>query len=310
MTSWQFREVPFKFQLSDWTLFCITRPLQVRSEPVLNGTAPVENPMPASDMLEARSEGFSVHALPVAGALPRVSSMDGYLRYVALQYRHCYINLGLSFDEYQKKFSSKTRSTILRKIKKFAEHCGGSLTWKTYRSQPDMQEFFQYARAISRKTYQEKLLDAGIPDSEEFVREMETLAAADCVRAYVLFDGDRPVSYLYCPVQDDVLVYAYLGYDPDYMKMSVGTVLQWLAIEQLFAEARFRFFDFTEGESEHKRLFATHDVLCANIFFLRKNLRNIVLIHAHLFMGKFSSRLGDVLENFGVKAKIKRLLRF
>ncbi|MEO8407104.1 MAG: GNAT family N-acetyltransferase [Oxalobacteraceae bacterium] len=310
MTSWQFREVPFKFQLSDWTLFSVTRFLQVRSETMLDGTSPVHNPMPASDALEARSQGFSVHALPVTAKLPTVSSVDGYLRYVALQYRHCYINLGLSFDDYQKKFSSKTRSTIIRKIKKFAEHCGGSLAWKTYRTQPEMREFFQCARTISRKTYQERLLDAGIPDSEEFVGEMEALAAEDRVRAYVLFDGDRPVSYLYCPARDDVLVYAYLGYDPDYMKMSVGTVLQWLAVEQLFAEARFRFFDFTEGESEHKRLFATDDVLCANIFFLRRNFGNIVLIHAHLFMGQFSRRLGDVLENFGVKAKIKRLLRF
>lgn len=310
MTSWQFREVPFKFQLSDWTLFSVTRSLQVRSQAMFDGFSPVHDPMPASDALETGSQGFSVRALPVAATLPTVSSVDGYLRYVALQYRHCYIDLSLSFDDYQKKFSSKTRSTIIRKIKKFTEHCAGSLTWKTYRTQSEIREFFQCARIISQKTYQERLLDAGIPDSEKFVDEMEALAAEDRVRAYVLFDGERPVSYLYCPVHDGVLVYAYLGYDPDYMKMSVGTVLQWLALEQLFAEARFRFFDFTEGESAHKRLFATDDILCANIFFLRKNVRNTVLIHAHLSMGQFSKRLGDLLENFGVKAKIKRLLRF
>ena len=89
---------------------------------------------------------------------------------------------------------------------------------------------------MAKKTYQEKLLDAGIPESERFVREMESLAAQDQVRAYILFDRERPVSYLYCPVEDGTLIYAYLGYDPDYMKLSVGTVLQWLAVEQLFGE--------------------------------------------------------------------------
>jgi hypothetical protein len=74
-----------------------------------------------------------------------------------------------------------------------------------------------------------------------------TLAAGGQVRAYLLFDGERP--YLYCPVQGDVVIYRYLGYDPDYARMSVGTVLQWLALEELFREARFRMFDFTEGES-------------------------------------------------------------
>lgn len=310
MTGWQFREVPFKFQLSHWTLFSVTRSLQVRSQAIFDGISAVHDPMPASDALEVGSQGFSVHALPVAAKLPTVSSVDGYLRYVALQYRHCYIDLGLSFDDYQKKFSSKTRSTIIRKVKRFTAHCSGSLTWKTYRTQPEILDFFQFARIISQKTYQERLLDVGIPDSEEFISEMEALAAEDRVRAYVLFDGKRPVSYLYCPVHDGVLIYAYLGYDPDYMKMSVGTVLQWLAMEQLFAEARFRFFDFTEGESAHKRLFATNEMLCANIFFLKKNLCNTVLIHTHLFMGQFSKWLGDVFENFGVKSKIKRLLRF
>ena len=46
-------------------------------------------------------------------------------------------------------------------------------------------------------------------------------------------------------VREGIVDYAYLGYDPDYLHLSVGTVLQWLALDSLFAERRFRFFDFT-----------------------------------------------------------------
>ncbi|QJQ07721.1 GNAT family N-acetyltransferase [Undibacterium piscinae] len=49
---------------------------------------------------------------------------------------------------------------------------------------------------------------------------------------------------MYCPIVDDALIYAYLGYDPDYLKLSVGTVLQWLALQDMFAETRFKIFDF------------------------------------------------------------------
>lgn len=310
MTIWEYRQVPLKFQLSDWTLFSITYPMQVRAVKLIDRTPPAERLLPPTDPLTADSQGFSVRALRIATDQPTVSTSGDYLCYTQLQYRHCFIDLELSFEDYQKKFSSKTRSTINRKLKKYAEHCGGSISWKVYKAPAEMREFFQLAREVSTKTYQEKLLDAGVPDSEEFVVEMETLAGQDSVRAYILFDGQRPVAYLYCPVDNGVLIYAYLGYDPEYLKMSVGTVLQWLAVEQIFAESCFKFFDFTEGQSEHKRLFATNEIQCANVIFLKKSLRNKALIYSHLFMGRLSKWLGDFLAKLGIKARIKHFIRF
>jgi CelD/BcsL family acetyltransferase involved in cellulose biosynthesis len=310
MNRWQSRSVPFKFQFSDWTLFSVTIPLQVRSERLIDQTPSVDEPKPSIDEIMDGSQGFLIRGLPIVREFPSISRTGDYLRYVPLQYQHCYIDLGLSFEIYQQKFSSKTRSTIKRKIKKYAEHCGGTIPWKTYKAPDEMRDFFRLARTVSRLTYQERLLDAGIPESEDFISQAESLAADQQVRAFILFDGERPVAYLYCPVQDDVLIYAYLGYDPDYMHLSVGTVLQWLAVEQLFDEACFRYFDFTEGESDHKRLFATHQRQCANVFLVKDTLRNAVLIHSHRLMDRLSNWLGTPLERFGVKARIKRLLRF
>ena len=42
---------------------------------------------------------------------------------------------------------------------------------------------------------------------------MRALAEQGRVRGYILFEGTRPVSYLYCPIVDDVLTYGHLGYD-------------------------------------------------------------------------------------------------
>lgn len=310
MTIWEYRQVPFKFQLSDWTLFSVKLPMQVRAVTLMDKTPPMESLVPPTDPLTANSQGFFIHALHVSTVQPHVSTSGGYICYTQLQYRHCFIDFGMSFEDYLKKFSSKTRSTINRKVKKYAEHCGGSIPWKVYKTPGEMREFFRFAREVSSKTYQEKILDAGIPDSEDFVRKMESLAGENRIRAYVLFDGPNPVSYIYCPVKNGVLNYAYLGYDPKYMRMSVGTVLQWLAVEQLFKESCFQFFDFTEGQSEHKRLFATDEIHCANVIFLKRSLRNKVLIYSHLFMERLSKKLGDSLAKLGVKARIKRFFRF
>ncbi len=309
MSSWQLRTVPLKFQLSDWTLFSVSVPLQVRGARIFGQGPSVIKLGPPSDELMSGSQGFLIRGLPVEAQLPVISRIDDFLCYVPLQYQHCYIDLGQSFESYQKKFSSKTRSTINRKTRKYAEHCGGATPWKTYKAPDEMRDFFLHARTVSKLTYQEKLLDSGIPDTEEFLAEAESLAAQQRVRAYILFDGERPVSYLYCPVEDGVLNYAYLGYDPDYMHLSVGTVLQWLALEQLFNEACFRYFDFTEGQSSHKLLFATHQQQCANVFLVKNTLKNTALIRSHMVMDRLSNRIGATLNRLGIKEKVKRLLR-
>lgn len=310
MSQWQDRQVPFKFQLSDWTLFSVSRRLHVRAaDPFVE--APVAGPLaPPAVELALGSQGFLIRGMPVAAAIPTLSRIGDYLCYVPLQYQHNYIDLSLSFDSYQKKFSSKTRSTLHRKIRKYAQHCGGTIPWKTYRQPAEMRDFFKAARTVSRLTYQERLLDAGIPDSEDFIRQAELLAAEDCIRAYVLFDGERPVAYLYCPISNGILIYSHLGYDPDYLQMSVGTVLQWLALEQLFSESRFRYFDFTEGDSEHKRFFATGHRQCANVFWMRRNIANMTLIHGQSMINRASMWLGVKLDQLGLKARIKRLIRF
>lgn len=310
MSAWTLRPTLFKYQLSDWTLCRISLLLQVRSIPLAEDIQPVERPQAPAEPLPYGCQGFLIRALPVNGALPVLARHDGFLRYVDQQYPRYYIDLHQSFEDYKSKFSSKTRSTLARKVKKFSEHCGGKLHWQAYRGPEQMDSFMQLARQVSARSYQERLLDAGLPDSVEFRRELSELAAADRVRAFILFDDERPVSYLYCPEQQGVLIYAYLGYDPDYLKLSVGTVLQWLALEQLFGERRFRYFDFTEGESEHKKLFATHQLQCANLYFIRGSWRNVCIIFSHRLVNRGTELLGQLLERYQLKSRVRRWMRF
>jgi CelD/BcsL family acetyltransferase involved in cellulose biosynthesis len=195
-------------------------------------------------------------------------------------------------------------------VNKFAQHCGGALAWRSYRTPDELREFHALARQVSARTYQERLLDAGLPGDDDFVAALQDAARQDLVRAFILFHGERPVSYLHCPVEGSRLVYAYLGYDPEYLSHSVGTVLFWLALESLFAEGRFAWFDFTEGESDHKRLFATQGVASANVHFLRPTPRLRVLLALHRATGRFSGALGLWLDRHGIKARVKRWLRF
>lgn len=310
MITWKMRTVALKFAISDLSLGAWRLPLCTHEVSLAEGLHPVASLQAPVDDLDAASAGYLLRGVPVATEQARLSATSAYICYVQRQYRHFYVDMRLTFDEYKAKFSSKTRSTISRKIKKFTEHCGGTMRWHTYSSPTEMAEFHRLARGVSALTYQERLLDAGLPEGSSFVEEMVELAGQDRVRAWVLFDGERPVSYLYCPVQDDVLIYAYLGYDPAYLKLSVGTVLQWLAFEQLFGERRFRYFDFTEGESDHKRLFATHDVLAVNVLFLRRSVKHWLLVRLHSGFSRCVESFGEFLDANDLRVRIRRLIRF
>ena len=52
------------------------------------------------------------------------------------------------------------------------------------------------------------------------------------------------------------------------------------ALERLFAEERYRWFDFTEGDGAHKAMFGTHSASCASVMLLRPTLANRALLGA------------------------------
>jgi len=299
----------FKYQLGELTFFQRSVSLQMRRWRLADS----DNVPPPDDIinqpLPEEFDGFILRNIPLTEALPLIGSAGNYLRYAVFQYLHCYIDLQQSYEDYLAQFSSKPRSTLRRKVKKFREFSGGDIHWSAYSRPEEMRTFYTHARTVSALTYQEKLLDVGIPDSEEFAQQLEKDAENEGVRGYILFHKNKPVSYLYCPIESSALIYAHLGYDPDYAKQSVGTVLQSLVIEKLCEEQRYHYFDFTEGQSAHKRLFATHQVQRANILYLRNTFRHRFLVKSHDITNRLSGAIGDTMERMGIKKKIKSFLR-
>ena len=258
--------------------------------------------------LDANLDGYLLANIPRECVTGTIETKDAHLRYCLQSYMRCYIDMSGDFEAYQAKFSSKTRSGLNRKVRKFVEQAGGQ-DFRCYRTPEDISRFFKLARPVSAASYQERLLDCGLPSDAEFISAATAAAARDEVRAFLLFAHGEPVSYLYCPEKDGVLEYAFLGYISDFGKLSPGTVLQWLALEMLFAEKRYTAFDFTEGESEHKRFFSTHQTPCSLQLLLRPSLRARIGARLHRCVDATSKRLGDSLESLGLKRRIRKWLR-
>jgi CelD/BcsL family acetyltransferase involved in cellulose biosynthesis len=244
-------------------------PFSVGLEQALAGVTP-ELPL-----LPEGADGYFIRSLPT-GSIDALIAKHPKLRpFIRQHYRRSYASLESDWETYLGTFSAKTRSTLKRKVRKLAEQSGGLIDLRLYRSEAEADEFYRHARAVSAKSYQERLLQAGLPAGEKFVEELRQRARQDAMRGWVLFLDGAPISYLYAPAEGATLVYAYLGYDADHASWSPGTVLQFEAMRQLLEEKRFSLFDFTEGEGQHKLLFGRGAVECVDLLLVRPTLANL-----------------------------------
>ncbi len=296
------RAYPLKFQIGARTLFVVDRRLihlPCSLKAVMAGEMPALPPL-------GNADGYAFTSLPET--LTGRSRGYGLLVHVRQTYTRYFADFADGFESYMAHFSAKSRATLRRKLKRFAEASGGVIDIRSYRTPAEIADFAEIAGPLSRRSYQHRLLDAGLPAGESAQREMAELAAADRVRAFLLFRQARAIAYLYLPIADETLIYAYLGYDPDEADLSPGTVLQLEAIRLLAAEGRYGRIDFTEGGGQHKRLFATGGVACADVLLLRPTLGNRLLIGA---LGGFDGLVAtakrlSAARGFGWLKKLRR----
>ncbi len=224
-------------------------------------------------------------------------------------YRRYYIDMRGSYEDYLARFSGKTRSTLRRKERKLADHAGGTLEISEHRTPAEIETFLAEALPLSALTYQARLLGAGLPDDPASRAAMLERAEQGLLRCYLLRAQGKAIAYLALPVEGGTLVYAYLGYHPDWARYSPGTVLQLLALEHLFAERRFRWFDFTEGEGAHKELFGTGSVECASFLLLKDHVSNRLLLGSLAAFDSSVAAARALAEKSGALARARKLLR-
>jgi CelD/BcsL family acetyltransferase involved in cellulose biosynthesis len=295
--------VPIDFTIGARRLLAVPRQLTTWSftlEQVLQSSLPAA-PAPGPD-------GLRVLSAPTGSLAAIAARYPGFVAGGRQDYRRHFIDMSTGFEAYLARFSGKTRSTLRRKARKLAEECGG-YTVTEHRSPDEIEAFLAAALPLSARTYQARLLDAGLPDSPAARRAMLEAAEDDRMRAFLLHAGGQPVAYLSLPVVGGTLVYAHLGYDPGWARLSVGTVLQMDALERLFDEGRYRWFDFTEGEGAHKAMFGTDCAACSSFVLLRPTLANRALLGARRAFDSGVAQARALAERSGALAGIRARLR-
>ena len=249
---------PLKFQIGARTLLALSRRL-VRVAWTLDDALDHRfKPLPSL----GKADGYLLTSMPET-LLTEIGTA-GYVSYVRQRYTRSWIDLTIGHAAWLATLSGNTRSGLKRKAKRL----GGEV--RAYRTAEEIAAFHAIARPLSALTYQERLLGSGLPATPDV---LILAAEADAMRAWLLFHEGAPIAYLCCGSDGDTLLYNHVGHDPAFGHLSPGSVLQAEALRQLFAD-RFTRFDFTEGEGQHKRQFATGGEPCVDLLLLRPTLGN------------------------------------
>jgi len=310
-TGWRSISTSLAYRIAAWTVW-YWRFDALADERHFTEMAPDEGLQALPPAGKAGRGTFVFPAYPVSAAPPAVAAREGRLVYTPKTFPNYYVDLKLEggFERYLQGFSSKSRSTLKRKVRRYAEaDSTGELHWRVYRSPEEIAEFLPQAGALSARTYQARLLDVGLPEGPEFRAQAMALAASGQARGFILFLDGRPAAYVYCSCRNGVATYDYVGHDPALNALSPGTVLQYKILEYLFEDPQMRVFDFTEGEGEHKAMFATGRMLCAKslVFGLRPGIR--LLVRLHWLTGRADEALDALLDRLGIRRALRRLIR-
>ena len=257
--------------------------------------------------LESVAEGTAMYDLitPPTGRVAGFHAMlNGNL------YRHRLASIPETFDGYLKLLGSKTRADLRTNRKRFLAHVAQNCRTRCFRSAAEVPAFLDDALAISRKTYQYRLLSAGLRDRDVLERWYLRACELGWFRSYILYANDQPIAFQVGYVHGDCFHAHEIGYDPGWGQHHIGIFLHTEIVADLAASGgTIRAFDFGNSDSLHKERLSTGHRVEGYFYLIPDDLKGRLMAHAMRATQKVSSSLGAVLDRYGIRRKTRDFLR-
>jgi len=216
------------------------------------------------------------------------------------------IKMDGSFDDYLQKFSSQERHNFFRRIRRLKKE--GDIEVVRITKQEDVDAFVDEAIKISKKSFQYSLLNKGIRDTDKFKKELKFIANRGWLRSYLLKCGGVGCSFIIGYQDPKNFYHVDIAYDSDWKKFGVGSILNFLAIEDLFKYNTPHIFDFNDY-AEYKGFFSNTSYTEAEIYLFPKRAYTLFVQSLYHTFSILDKSIRNILEHLHLKRKIKRMIR-
>jgi len=216
-----------------------------------------------------------------------------------------YASLPDSWETYLRILSPSTRYDIRRKMRKLERDF--DVSFYRWTDAATLKAAMEKLRELHIKRWDQESVSHGFSNDKfnEFHQGVaDKFLKLGLLRLYVLEVNGLIVSMLYCYKCNDKLFFYQSGFDPDYSKYSVGTVLFAYAIQDAISE-HITEFDFLRGYHDYKYSWGKADRRTFRVAIRRNNLAGrIYFIHSF-----WMQRLKDYLRE-NLPPKMVDLLRY
>jgi len=165
---------------------------------------------------------------------------------------HWIMNIPSSIDQFYQTLSAKHRSTLRRKVRMLQTKYPDEVNVVKYTQGADLEEAIKAASKVSRTTYQHAL-GSGLGDDSASRNVLSTAAANGWLDLSVLYVGKEPCAFQLGLRYGGRYFLQTLGFNPEWRKLSVGTVLFLRVLEDLCNDPELESFDFGFGDAPYKR---------------------------------------------------------
>jgi CelD/BcsL family acetyltransferase involved in cellulose biosynthesis len=261
-------------------------------------------------LAERRLDFAVLHNQPLGSALPAEAEISAPVHLRAHGGRdreHWRMSLPGSFDEFLGRRKKKHRYWLNRLPRVLEKDFPGKVEIRVFDRPESVEQFCRDADAVSALTYQRKL-GAGFSNIAETREYCGLLAARRALRGYILYLEGRPCAYWLASTHQEVLFLHATGYDPQYRRYEVGTILFLHLMREACGTALKR-VDFGLGSADYKERFGDEQWLEKDHYIFAPTFRGVVL-NLTISGGQYAERAARcLLSQAGPVGRLKRWWR-
>jgi hypothetical protein len=222
---------------------------------------------------------------------------------------HYFIDPFDNFESFVAGLARNTQKTMRYYVRRLSKQFNGDVKLRRFARPDDIEDFLNDAVPVSRETYQWRL-GAGLRNRQALARRLGTAAHLGWWRSYVLYVNGEAVSFLEGYVLGGTYAVLDMGYRPSWGRLNVGTVTLVESLREMKdAPSDIKQVDFLYGDYDYKRQYGNAEIVEASYHLLPRTLDGWLTLYSLSTVNWISQTIGGTLERFGLKNRLRSLIR-
>lgn len=223
---------------------------------------------------------------------------------------HWSMSLPDSVETFWGSMSAKHRYWLKRLPKVLEKENPGKVRYRSVYGTEEVESICVDAEIVARKTYQ-RGLGVGFADSGAMRSRLGRIAAAGRLRSYLLYVNDVPVTFWIGQVYGKDFHLHYTGFNPEWRKYEVGTILFMRMIEDVIKRdaGKVERIDFGLGDASYKQRFGDKSWEEASLHVYASTIKGISINLAKASANRLRHVADGVLKRWKLEERVKRFMR-